>query len=91
MKVNESIIIGIDISENEDTAVLLVGRRHSGRTTEIINAYQGEEAIELYTKLTTKKDKCIKSKKENEFSEEIKEVELDQDESWEVKNDYIEN
>ena len=59
MKISESIIIGvdIDISENGDTPVLLVGRKQSEKATEIINAFQGEEAIELYMKLITKKEK----------------------------------
>lgn len=57
MKISESIIIGVDISENGDTPVLLVGRKQSEKATEIINAFQGEEAIELYMKLITKKEK----------------------------------
>ena len=57
MRVSESLIIGIDISENGDNAVLIVGRKQSGNATEILNAFQGEEAIELYTKLITKREK----------------------------------
>ena len=57
MRVSESLVIGIDISENGDNAVLIVGRKQSGTDTEIVNAFQGEEAIELYTKLISKREK----------------------------------
>lgn len=51
---NESLIVGIDFTNGKDVAVLLVGRKRPGKVTEIINAFKGEEAIELYNYLTTK-------------------------------------
>lgn len=46
-------IVSFDFSTT-DTGVLIVGQR-VGETVNIINAFEGAEAFELYTKLTTKK------------------------------------
>lgn len=43
----------IDTTHGEDKAVLVVGRKSEGCDVKIINAFQGEEAISLYEKLTT--------------------------------------
>lgn len=59
MKVSENIIIGIDISENGDMAVLTVFRKQLGNITEIVNVFQEEEAIDLYTKLITTKEYSV--------------------------------
>lgn len=42
----------VSISNN----VLVVGRKRPNETVKIINAFQGEEAIELYNRLVTKKE-----------------------------------
>ncbi len=55
-KVNESIIVGVDFTSGEDTGVLIVGRQKDGRV-DIINAFEGAEAYELYEKLITVKKK----------------------------------
>ena len=39
------------------TGVLVVGRKRKNQSIEIINAFQGEEALDLYKKLVTKKEK----------------------------------
>lgn len=52
--VTDSIIIGYDQSESDNT-VLIVGRKEPKQSVEIINAFQGEEAKELYERLITKK------------------------------------
>lgn len=51
-KINESLIIGVDFSENDDIGVMVVGRQNKGQVN-IINAFQGKDAEELYKKLTT--------------------------------------
>jgi len=51
-KLSESLIIGVDFSENGDNGVLIVGRHVNGEIN-IINAFQGTDAKELYDKLTT--------------------------------------
>lgn len=51
MSFTESLLIGFDISEN-DHCVLVVGKKRLNESVEIINAFQGEEAKDLYKKLT---------------------------------------
>lgn len=45
------ILVGYD-KQSGDIPVLTVGKK-DGKTIEIINAFQGNEAKELYEKLTT--------------------------------------
>jgi hypothetical protein len=40
-----------------DHSVLIVGRQRKGKPVEIINAFQNEEANELWNKLTIKRTK----------------------------------
>lgn len=51
MKMNESLLVGVDFTNGEDTGVLIVGRKRQNESVEIINAFQGKEAEELYKKL----------------------------------------
>ena len=46
-----SLIIGYDFSNGEDNGVLIVGKRTKGQNTDIINAFQGKEAKEIFEKL----------------------------------------
>ena len=55
MKTNESLLVGVDFTNGEDVGVLIVGRKRPNESVEIINAFQGEEAEELYKKLIGKK------------------------------------
>lgn len=48
----DSILVSFD----EDQAILLVGRKTPGEVVEIVNAFQGDEARELYRKLTEKRE-----------------------------------
>lgn len=54
-RLSDTLLVGIDFSNSEDKGVLIVGRRNfkTGQT-DIVNAFQGEEAMELYKKLITK-------------------------------------
>lgn len=54
MKSTDSVIVSWDLSHGKDVGVLLVGKQVDGRV-EIVNAFQGEEAYELYRKLTVQK------------------------------------
>lgn len=54
--ITESLLIGFDNSNGIDNAVLIVGRQPLGHVPQIINAFKGEEAIDIYKKLTTKKE-----------------------------------
>lgn len=53
----ESVIVSISFPENgeEDSGILLVGRKKTGHNADIINVFKGEEARELYDKLTKRK------------------------------------
>lgn len=51
----DSLIISIDTSNGKDNTVLIVGRKTVGQQVEIVNAFQGEEALELYSRLSTVK------------------------------------
>lgn len=58
MRTTDSILVGFDIDgKNEDTAVLIVGKKNLNESVTIINAFKGEEAVELYNRLITKKEK----------------------------------
>lgn len=52
-----SILVSVDFSNNNDTGVLIVGRKRMNQSVEIINAFQGDDARELYERLVTKKKK----------------------------------
>lgn len=55
-KMSGSFIIGYDFTNGEDNTVLIVGRKRPTEQMEIINAFQGTEAIEMYHKLITPKE-----------------------------------
>lgn len=54
MRVTDSILVSIDfdMQGGPDTTVLIVGKKKKGEAVDILNAFQGEEAMELYRKLT---------------------------------------
>lgn len=54
MRVTDSILVSVDfnLKGGPDTAVLIVGKKKKGEAVDILNAFQGEEAIELWNKLT---------------------------------------
>ena len=51
-----SLIIGYDISRTSDNKVLVIGKRGPSGSVEIVNAFQGDEAEELYNNLITKQE-----------------------------------
>ena len=51
--------MSFDFSNNGDTGVVIVGKQTKGKV-EIINAFQGKEAWDLYQKLTVKKEGAAK-------------------------------
>ena len=53
----DSMLIGFNRMLGEDIATVLVGKKRENGSVEIINAFEGEEAIELYEKLITIKNK----------------------------------
>ena len=57
MNTTGSVVVGYDYKEDSDTAVLLVGQKNPKMDIQIINAFEGDEAKELWKKLTTIKEK----------------------------------
>lgn len=55
----DSILVSVSFSD-KDTGVLIVGRKRINQSPEVINAFQGKEAVELYNKLITKKEENAK-------------------------------
>ena len=53
--ITDTLLVSIDLALNQDNAVLLVGRKKPNQTVEIVNAFQGKEAVELYNRLVTVK------------------------------------
>ncbi|NCE64125.1 hypothetical protein D1159_05870 [Pseudoflavonifractor sp. 524-17] len=53
MKTSDTLLVGFDHAHG-DIAVLIIGRKDAGEKVQIINQLQGEEAEELYKKLTEK-------------------------------------
>lgn len=54
-KTSDSLIVGFDSSAGKDGTVLIVGRKKPREAVDVINAFNGEEALELYEKLVTPK------------------------------------
>ena len=54
MRINESVIVSVDI-HSDDRAIMIVGSQKNNRM-DIINAIQGDEVIELWNRLTKKKE-----------------------------------
>ena len=52
----ESILVGFDYTNGVDKSVLIVGKKRPNQSVEIINAFQGPEAEDLWRRLTTKKE-----------------------------------
>ena len=52
---NGAFIVSWDFTNGKDKSILLVGKKRLGHAVEIVNAFQGEEAEEIYEKLATVK------------------------------------
>ena len=52
------IIIRVDSTNKNDNIIMTVGRIRNDQSIDIVNAFQGDEARELYEKLITKKS-CL--------------------------------
>lgn len=44
MKINESLLVGVDFTNGEDIGVLIVGRKRPNQSVDIINAFQGKRS-----------------------------------------------
>lgn len=50
-----ALIVSWDFSHSSDKHILLVGRKTPKVDVEVINAFQGQDAHDIYEKLTQKK------------------------------------
>lgn len=50
----DSVIVSYD-NQSNDIPILIVGRKRKNQSVDVINAFQGDEAVKLYTRLTTVK------------------------------------
>ena len=57
MEIVDTLLVSYNPSNGDENEVLIVGRKPKGREANIVNAFQGEEAVELYKKLTTVRGK----------------------------------
>lgn len=55
LEVNECLLVSVDFTKGEDVGILLVGRQKNEKV-DIINAFQGYEAVDIYKKLITVKN-----------------------------------
>ena len=53
----DTLLVSFDYTNGKDNSVLIVGRKRKNETLQIVNAFQGAEAEELYKKLITVKEK----------------------------------
>lgn len=52
-----SLIIGVDFTHGGDNDVMIVGKGKNGSVMNVVNAFRGEEARDIYRKLVTPKVK----------------------------------
>lgn len=52
-EIQDTILVSVDFNDNDDLSVMVVGRKRPNQSVEIINALQGKEAEDLYSKLVT--------------------------------------
>lgn len=53
IEIIDTLLVSYNPSNGDGNEVLIVGRKSKGREANIVNAFQGEKAVELYKKLTT--------------------------------------
>ena len=56
MQITDSMLIGFSLETRNDTAVLTVGKKRINGSVEVINAFSGKEAVDLWKKLTQQKE-----------------------------------
>lgn len=59
--VNDSFLVGVDFTKGKDVGVLVVGHKRMNQAVDVVNAFQGIEAWNLYKKLSTPRTGFIKN------------------------------
>lgn len=62
---NGAFLVGYDFTNGKDKGVLAVGAREWNNSTTIVKVFGGEEAYELFKKLTEPETKDTNNEKEN--------------------------
>ena len=52
-RLSDAILISFARETPDSDPVLIVGRKRMNKSVEIINAFEGKEALDIYEKLTT--------------------------------------
>lgn len=52
----DCVLVSYANNENDETATLIVGRKNVIQGVDIINAFQGQEAVDIYKKLLSIKE-----------------------------------
>lgn len=52
----DCLLVGYANNRNDETATLIVGRKNVIQEVDIINAFQGQEAVDIYKKLLSIKE-----------------------------------
>lgn len=55
LNISGSLLVGYSFSDNGDHPVLIVGKKDKKQAVEIINAFEGDEAVDIYKKLVGNK------------------------------------
>ena len=54
-RLSDTVLVSFDRESPASDPILIVGRKRKNQSVEIINAFQGDEAVELYNRLITVK------------------------------------
>lgn len=54
-KMTDTLLVSISFSKNGDNPILIVGRKEPNEALKIVNAFYGNEAVDIYKQLTTVK------------------------------------
>ena len=54
-RLSDTVLVSFDRESPASDPVLIVGRKRKNQSVDIINAFQGDDAVELYNRLITVK------------------------------------
>ena len=54
-RLSDTVLVSFNRESPTSDPILIVGRKRKNQSVEIINAFQSDEAVELYNRLTTVK------------------------------------
>lgn len=54
----DALLVSISFGKNGDNPILIVGRKEPNEALKIVNAFYGNEAVDIYKKLTTQNGKA---------------------------------